>query len=137
MTIWVDAICINQAADDEKNTQIPLMGTIYTWARVVYIWLGCGSEATDKAIECLLRASTMGIFPGGVPWLDGNGTKTAGKDRLRFAKNFTVGIYKNMPFSGLLSFFRFKRHCPPRMSEEALLTGHPPLNQSLSVEFCT
>ena len=39
-TIWVDAICIDQKNDSEKNMQIPLMKEIYEKARKVYIWLG-------------------------------------------------------------------------------------------------
>ncbi|OAL53533.1 heterokaryon incompatibility, partial [Pyrenochaeta sp. DS3sAY3a] len=39
-TIWVDAICIDQTNNSEKNMQIPLMKEIYGKARKVYIWLG-------------------------------------------------------------------------------------------------
>ncbi|BCS04917.1 uncharacterized protein AKAW2_80718A [Aspergillus luchuensis] len=30
--VWVDTICINQCDIDERNTQVPLMATIYTTA---------------------------------------------------------------------------------------------------------
>ncbi|KAF2034219.1 HET-domain-containing protein, partial [Setomelanomma holmii] len=39
-SLWVDAVCINQADMDEKATQIPLMGDIYSGAESVYVWLG-------------------------------------------------------------------------------------------------
>ena len=38
--IWIDAICINQYDLKEKETQIPIMGSIYANASVVCIWLG-------------------------------------------------------------------------------------------------
>ncbi|OJJ78151.1 hypothetical protein ASPBRDRAFT_37353 [Aspergillus brasiliensis CBS 101740] len=38
--IWVDAICINQRDVDEKNTQVPLMATLYTTADRVVAMLG-------------------------------------------------------------------------------------------------
>lgn len=38
--IWIDALCINQGDDKEKARQIPLMGELYSRARVVLVWLG-------------------------------------------------------------------------------------------------
>lgn len=38
--IWVDAICINQADDDEKSQQVQQMGAIYDRAQRTIIWLG-------------------------------------------------------------------------------------------------
>ncbi|KAF5676678.1 WW [Fusarium circinatum] len=38
--LWIDAICINQADVDEKNTQVPLMQKIYGQAKNVLVWLG-------------------------------------------------------------------------------------------------
>ncbi|KAF5012516.1 hypothetical protein FDECE_1442 [Fusarium decemcellulare] len=57
ITIWVDAICINQEDNQEKNTQIPLMGTIYSslGAHTIYVWLGEGTKDTDKAMDYFAR----------------------------------------------------------------------------------
>lgn len=38
--LWVDAICINQDDDDERNRQVRRMGDIYVGAEEVLIWLG-------------------------------------------------------------------------------------------------
>jgi hypothetical protein len=38
--IWIDAICINQADDSEKSNQVPHMGSIYSLASQVIVWLG-------------------------------------------------------------------------------------------------
>jgi len=56
ITVWVDAICINQADDQEKLGQIPLMGDIYSWADSTYIWLGEGNEHSNAAINFLKEA---------------------------------------------------------------------------------
>ena len=44
LVIWIDAICINQQSNQEKNTQVPLIKDIYLAAEKVYIWLG---DVTD------------------------------------------------------------------------------------------
>ncbi|KAG9499459.1 hypothetical protein J7337_007915 [Fusarium musae] len=81
LTLWVDAVCINQDDANELAQQIPLMGEIYTWAEAVYIWLGDGSQATDKAMEYIRAASQHRLFPAGIPWWDGTGPITVDKDR--------------------------------------------------------
>jgi hypothetical protein len=48
--IWIDAICINQANSEEKNTQIPLMCDIYTQAATVVVWMGLSTPDTDVFI---------------------------------------------------------------------------------------
>ena len=61
VTVWVDAICINQQDDDEKAKQLPLMEEIYAWSQTVYVWLGPGSESSDRAMDWLRKASTISI----------------------------------------------------------------------------
>lgn len=53
LVIWVDAICINQQDEAEKNYQLLLMGEIYEWATTVYIWLGPGTPSAYYAMESL------------------------------------------------------------------------------------
>ncbi|CAP59787.1 uncharacterized protein PODANS_1_1200 [Podospora anserina S mat+] len=48
--LWVDAICIDQANITEKNTQMPLMCTIYSHATVL-VWLGTGNQSTDQVMD--------------------------------------------------------------------------------------
>lgn len=55
LTIWVDAICINQKNDEEKIPQIALMCNVYTSAQTTYFWLGEASKGTDEAMDYLLR----------------------------------------------------------------------------------
>jgi len=39
-SVWIDALCINQATDTERSAQVALMKQIHQSARVVYVWLG-------------------------------------------------------------------------------------------------
>ena len=38
--IWIDAICINQENLEERSSQVSMMGTIYSGAEKVIVWLG-------------------------------------------------------------------------------------------------
>lgn len=49
--IWVDAICINQKDDREKEKQIRHMYEIYTCANCVIIWLGEEADESNQAFE--------------------------------------------------------------------------------------
>ncbi|KAH7356189.1 heterokaryon incompatibility protein-domain-containing protein [Pyrenochaeta sp. MPI-SDFR-AT-0127] len=52
--IWVDAICINQSNDSEKNHQLPKMGAIFARAWNVTIWLG-DEKVGDKDCKLALQ----------------------------------------------------------------------------------
>ncbi|KAJ3529386.1 hypothetical protein NM208_g9784 [Fusarium decemcellulare] len=51
LTIWIDAVCINQDSNDEKNTQVPLMRDIYKSASDTFIWLGETTSGLDLIID--------------------------------------------------------------------------------------
>lgn len=51
--LWVDAICIDQSNVKERDSQVQLMGKIYSEAHKVLIWLGPDSKTTPKAWECV------------------------------------------------------------------------------------
>ncbi|OTA63590.1 hypothetical protein K449DRAFT_421695 [Hypoxylon sp. EC38] len=57
LCIWVDAICINQHNNAEKESQIPLMEDIFSWATVVYAWLGPGTDASDRVMNWVCRVA--------------------------------------------------------------------------------
>ncbi|KAH7310612.1 heterokaryon incompatibility protein-domain-containing protein [Stachybotrys elegans] len=52
-TLWVDAICINQADIEERGRQVKRMGQIYPLSQKVIIWLGPESEDSKHALETL------------------------------------------------------------------------------------
>ena len=60
--LWIDAICINQNDDDEKEQQIPMMKDIYMTAHTTYIWLGEGSPTKDKVMEYFSQAGLLEYY---------------------------------------------------------------------------
>jgi hypothetical protein len=62
--LWMDSVCINQNAIDERNQQVKLMGNIYQKASRVLVWLGEEDSNTELAYSCLrafvaLKRSTI------------------------------------------------------------------------------
>ncbi len=51
--VWCDGICIDQKNNEEKAQQVPLMGSIYSKAACVFIWLGPSGAYTDALIDQL------------------------------------------------------------------------------------
>lgn len=57
-SFWIDALCINQADNDEKAFQVPLMSKIYTSADRVLVWLGLlprPGEGPHRDCGCTLK----------------------------------------------------------------------------------
>jgi hypothetical protein len=51
--IWINAICINQAENQEKSQQVQRMGDIYRSAQLVIGMLGPGADNSDTAMKAL------------------------------------------------------------------------------------
>jgi hypothetical protein len=51
--LWVDAICIDQKNDNEKNQQIMRMADIYKYAQRVIVWLGGATSDSSMALRIL------------------------------------------------------------------------------------
>ena len=58
--LWIDAICINQAALAEKNHQVKRMSRIYQGAKRVVSWLGKEVETTRKAFDSFEEMAAIG-----------------------------------------------------------------------------
>ncbi|KAH8660465.1 ankyrin repeat-containing domain protein [Xylariales sp. PMI_506] len=56
--LWIDAICINQEDDIEKEHQIKIMPDIYGQAKQVVIWLGGVEGNCDRALEQIWEAGS-------------------------------------------------------------------------------
>lgn len=44
LTMWIDAICINQDDSDERSSQVAMMDSIYQNAEEIIAWLGPNTE---------------------------------------------------------------------------------------------
>jgi hypothetical protein len=53
--LWVDALCIDQDNAKEKESQIPLMGLLYSKAASVLMWLGDDETEGRPALELLVH----------------------------------------------------------------------------------
>lgn len=49
--LWIDALCIDQNNDEERGQQVQQMGSIYSKAERVLIWLGEATYDTDYVIQ--------------------------------------------------------------------------------------
>ncbi|KAK5734367.1 hypothetical protein LTR17_009031 [Elasticomyces elasticus] len=53
LTLWVDAVCINQENVEERNEQVAMMGEIYASATSVLIWIGQADATSDAAFDTM------------------------------------------------------------------------------------
>ncbi|KAM7203888.1 Heterokaryon incompatibility protein (HET) domain containing protein [Rhypophila sp. PSN 637] len=56
VTIWADALCINQQDDEEKNWQVGLMTQIYSTATHVHAWLGPRFDDDPNDVDTICDA---------------------------------------------------------------------------------
>ncbi|KAH0427782.1 HET domain-containing protein [Colletotrichum camelliae] len=76
LTLWVDAICINQGSNDDKSTQVDMMAEIFEHAKRVVVWLGNEDSPTSpRLILCslacvLLPDEHIGRLKGFFKWTE-------------------------------------------------------------------
>jgi hypothetical protein len=65
-TLWIDAICINQCNDAEKEVQIQQMHHVYGNAREVIAWLGPADTGTHEIFDSISWPgdTIQSAFPG-------------------------------------------------------------------------
>ncbi|KAM0425499.1 hypothetical protein ACHAPT_009288 [Fusarium lateritium] len=56
-TLWVDALCINQDDPEERDEQVTKMGSIYSRARKVVVWLGEQTKEVEGAFATLEKGA--------------------------------------------------------------------------------
>ncbi|KAH7152579.1 heterokaryon incompatibility protein-domain-containing protein [Dactylonectria macrodidyma] len=74
ISLWIDAICIDQGNSTEKGEQIQRMGEIYSRSKCTIIWLGDGGFLSREAFRaCSMLAATSrhqgGLDPPSSPTL--------------------------------------------------------------------
>lgn len=63
ISIWVDAICINQDSTEERNHQVPLMRSIFSRCQYAFSWLGEAGQDSDFAMDCIAKIASVKL-PG-------------------------------------------------------------------------
>jgi hypothetical protein len=62
--LWIDAICIDQMNDQEKNMQVPLMRRIYGSSSGVLVWLGEGTKDSYRATSLVRKLNDAATIAG-------------------------------------------------------------------------
>ncbi|KAF4630994.1 hypothetical protein G7Y89_g7140 [Cudoniella acicularis] len=60
--LWVDAICINQADDEEKSQQVAMMGEIYRGCQNAIIWLGEDPDTAETGSKSVIASRACEIL---------------------------------------------------------------------------
>jgi hypothetical protein len=63
LVLWWDQICIDQASEDEKSSQVLLMSKIFAMARRTIVWLGEADPDTDRALSTLNKLYDLEKHP--------------------------------------------------------------------------
>lgn len=53
VTLWIDALCINQTDIQERSRQVAMMDVVYKSATSVLVWLGPQSDDSDLALDTI------------------------------------------------------------------------------------
>ncbi|KAI1418037.1 HET-domain-containing protein [Hypoxylon sp. FL1857] len=53
LLLWVDAICINQDDETERDYQVRQMNDIFAKANLVRVWLGEATDGSDRGVDVL------------------------------------------------------------------------------------
>ncbi|RYP44603.1 hypothetical protein DL768_008952 [Monosporascus sp. mg162] len=62
LPLFIDQICINQADEDEKASQVKLMGDIYTKCERVVVWLGPRTRHSDEYFTFTSKVCSEGVL---------------------------------------------------------------------------
>jgi hypothetical protein len=59
ISVWADAICINQDSIEERNHQVPLMRFIFSECEYAFSWLGESDSTSDLVMDTIARLETF------------------------------------------------------------------------------
>jgi hypothetical protein len=78
--IWADAICINQDEIPERNQQVTMIGSIYSTAACILIWLGDATEHCEEFFDLVYEVEDEEKWPEA-----GKSTKVTRRKNIDFA----------------------------------------------------
>lgn len=67
-TLWIDAICINQADNQEKSCQVRRMHHVYAGAERVTVWLGPEADDSELAFREIERIGSEEDIVSSLSW---------------------------------------------------------------------
>jgi hypothetical protein len=67
ITLWIDALCIDQTNDFEKTIQIRMMGDIFQSAEQVFAYIGDETDIDGRAVEALMQMRMRYVNPDSWP----------------------------------------------------------------------
>lgn len=113
MRVWADALCINQADEEEKGHQIRLMKHIYSRSELTYAWMGkdesgvCG-DAIFFLQVVLLERTRLEDFPHSHPPLPPGQKPMFAADSTKHRRSLPNGCQRCLfekDFRALTTFF--------------------------------
>jgi hypothetical protein len=117
LRIWIDAICINQTDLEERAQQVRIMGTIYSRAQAVHIWLDEGNTAFEAALRVVRDISNFHrrVCPGG------HQCSCRGTAHSLCTEDFdAISSKEDVSFAGLLEIFHHHAVLTPTFDSYAV-----------------
>lgn len=59
VNLWVDCACINEDDNDERSQQVRMIGTIFSRAQIVHVWLGPEHAGIQAALQIIRDACNI------------------------------------------------------------------------------
>ena len=105
LTIWVDALCINQSCIAERNAQVAVMGKIYSEAEAVVVWLGQDTPASMRFFDHISGLEEIERFIAEPRFL-GKGPRNPPYKRVKSHKieRSLPGMYTDRPVHTVTSY---------------------------------
>ncbi|CAK1362829.1 unnamed protein product [Cercospora beticola] len=106
--IWIDAICINQADNTERGSQVQLMGSLYQQARKVHVWLSDESAVPRASMQALAELSEYMLQYDAEHWIskeDSNSVQKFPRSASSYPECLLDTRLDGIPSHGTLPFF--------------------------------
>jgi hypothetical protein len=102
--LWVDAVCVDQKNIEERHSQVQRMGSIYSLAKQVIIWLGHGGDHARVGMDRMKELAKVTLQLGGPKGF----TDPAKRATVGSLLRDTINDKESDEWKGMLEFFE----CP-------------------------